>query len=137
MQGEESGAAAINRQSALQLVLETTTAALTRDVILQDFAQDTSIAGRAAVTAFIHTFFHRAFVEKRVTINTLLADQETAALSLLLAGRQSTPFWGLPNTGRYLKLPLVIICRFQADYIARIELYYDAGTLLRQLGLAL
>jgi hypothetical protein len=30
-----------------------------------------------------------------------------------------------------------MICRFYADQIARIELYYDGGTLLRQLGLAL
>ena len=126
-----------NRQMTLQLISDATAVSLATNVILQDFAQSTIIEGREAVTAVFHTFFHDAFTEKTLEIHTLLADKETATLSLLLSGQQIAPFWGLPCTGRHITLSLVIICRFHADQIARIELYYDAGTLLRQLGLAL
>jgi hypothetical protein len=126
-----------NRQMALQLMHDVTAVSLTTHVILQDFAQATVIEGREAVTAVLRTFFHDAFTEMNLEIHTLLADRETATLSLSLSGQQIAPFWGLPCTGRHITLSLAIICRFRADQIAHIELYYDAGTLLRQLGLAL
>lgn len=129
--------AAHNQQAVLQLIGEGTAVPLTDDVILQDYAQSTTVTGREAVMGFLRAFFHCAFAEMRLEIQTLLADKETATLSLSFSGQQIAPFWGLPCTGRRITLSLVMICRFYADQIARIELYYDGGTLLRQLGLAL
>lgn len=122
---------------ALLVTQDVTAVPLTDDAILQDFAQSTMITGRDDVINFVHAFFHQAFDEVALEINTLLADKETATLSFSLSGRQIAPFWGLPCTGRHITLSLAMICRFQAEQIARIELYYDGGTLLRQLGLAL
>ena len=137
MLGHDTASAANNRQTALRLIAEAETALLTPNVVLHDLAQDKTVSGRTAVTTFIRAFFQHAFTDKRIGINTLLADEETVMLSLVVSACQIAPFWGLPNTGRRLNLSLAMICRFQADHIARIELYYDAGTLLRQLGLAL
>jgi steroid delta-isomerase-like uncharacterized protein len=134
MQGQQ---AANNRQMALQLMAGDTAVSLSPTVILQDHAQSTTVTGREAVMAFLHAFFRRAFAGMTLEINTLLADRETATLSLSLSGRQIAPFWGLPCTGRHVTLSLALICRFHDGQIAKIELYYDAGTLLRQLGLAL
>ncbi|MCA9933516.1 MAG: ester cyclase [Anaerolineales bacterium] len=129
--------AAHNRQIALQLVDGNTAVPLSPTVILQDHAQSASVSGQEAVATFLHTFFRDAFVEVALEIHTLLADRETATLSLSFSGRQIAPFWGLPCTGRFITLSLAFICRFHARQIVKIELYYDAGTLLRQLGLAL
>ena len=129
--------AANNRQTVLQLTTDVTAVPFSNNVILQDFAQTTTVTGREAVTAVLHTFFHTAFTDLVIELDTLVANEETATLSLSLSGRQIKPFWGLPCTGRHITLSLAIICRFTADQIARIELFYDAGTLLRQLGLAL
>lgn len=138
MQGQlTQPSAAGNRQLVMQLLGEDTAVALTDDVILQDLAQATTIVGRDAVVDFIQAFFRHAFTDLAMEVNTLLADKETATLSLSIAGRQMAPFWGLPCSGRQVSLSLVLICRFRADRIARIELYYDGGTLLRQLGLGL
>ena len=129
--------AATNRQLAKQFIMETTAVSLAPTITLQDFAQSTTVEGREAVIAAFDTFFHTAFAETAVDFNTFLADDKTATLSLRFSGRQVAPFWGLPNTGRQISLSLAIICHFHADKINCIELYYDAGTLLRQLGLAL
>ena len=133
--------AATNRQLAKQLITEPTAVltavSLAPTITLQDYARDIVIEGREAVIAAFDTFFHVAFVETAVEFNTLLADNQTATLSLHFSGRQVAPFWGLPCTGRHVTLSLAIIFHFHTDQIAHIKLYYDAGTLLRQLGLAL
>jgi steroid delta-isomerase-like uncharacterized protein len=129
--------AILNRRITQQLAVDISALPLADDIILHDFAQSTTLAGQQAVSAFMRAFFQHAFADKSLEINTLLADRETATLSLSLSGRQVAPFWGLPCTGRRVTLALALICRFHADQITRIELYYDAGTLLRQLGLAL
>lgn len=134
MQGQQI---AYNRQMTLQLMAGDTAVPLTDHVILKDHAQSTTVIGQDAVIDSLRAFFLQAFADTAVEINTLLADGKTTALSLLLSGRQVAPFWGLPCAGRHVTLSLVMICRFQADHIAAIELYYDGGTLLRQLGLAL
>ncbi|MCB9420229.1 MAG: ester cyclase [Ardenticatenaceae bacterium] len=137
MQERQTQTALDNRQAVLRLVTDVTAVPLADDVVLQDFAQSITIAGRRAVTDFICAFFCRAFAEMTLEINTLLADGETATLSLVLAGRHIAPFWGMPCTGRHVTLSLALICRFHAGQIVYIEWYYDGGTLLRQLGLAL
>ena len=133
--------AATNRQAAKQLIMEPTAiktaVSLAPTITLQDFAQSTTVEGREAVIAAFDTFFHTAFAETAVEFNTLLADNQTATLSIVFSGRQVAPFWGLPCTGRQLTLSLAVICHFHGDQISHIKLYYDAGTLLRQLGLAL
>lgn len=126
-----------NRQTVLQLIRDVTAVSLTHSVILQDVAQATTITGRAAVTAVLHSLFHTAFADQVVEPLTLCANEDTASACLTLSGRQIELFWGLPCTGRYITLSLRLTCRFYSDQIAHIELDYDAETLLRQVGLAL
>lgn len=122
---------------ALLVTQDVTAVPFSNNVILHDFAQSTIVTGRLAVTAVLHTFFHTAFTDLSIECNTILANEEITSLSVSLSGRQIAPFWGLPCTGRPITLMLTIICRFYAGQVAHIELFYDAGTLLRQLGLAL
>ena len=63
-----------NRQLTLQLVRDATAVPLAPNVILQDFAQASTVTGREAVAAFLHDFFHHAFAEMTLEINTLLTD---------------------------------------------------------------
>jgi hypothetical protein len=43
---------------------------------------------------------------------------------------------GLPPTGQEVAIPMALFCQIKAGQIQRATLYYDAGTLLRQLKLA-
>jgi predicted ester cyclase len=44
---------------------------------------------------------------------------------------------GLPATGREVALPMIIVCHIAAEKIQQAAMYYDAGSLLRQLGMAI
>ncbi|MEZ4590659.1 MAG: ester cyclase [Chloroflexota bacterium] len=125
-----------NQQAALLITQDVTAVPFSSHVIFQDFAQDCLVIGHEAVTAVLQTFFN-AFSHSSITLKHIQADEDSAHLQLLLSGQQVAPFWGLPCTGRMVTLALEMGCRFYGEQVTHVELYYDAGALLRQLGLAL
>lgn len=128
---------AANRQVMELFVKAPTAVCLVEEVVLEDVAQNHLYQGRAAAEGLLRAFFVEGFPTARVEAQTILADEYTAVLQFLFYGRQDGPFLGLPITGREVVMPMVLICGLSAAQIQRATLYYDAGSLLRQLGMAI
>jgi predicted ester cyclase len=105
--------------------------------ILEDRAQGRVFNRQAAVREILQALFEKGLPDGMREIRCVVSDATTVSVEIAFCGQQRGPFLGLPNTGRELNLPMVIIGQPAAGHIQRIALYYDAGTLLRQLGLAL
>ena len=133
----DTSVSAKNRQAALLITQDLTAVPFSQHVIFRDFAQDCLVIGRTAVTAVLHAFFYAAFNHPTITLNSTKSEEDQVQLALTLSGQQIAPFWGLPCTGRTITLDLAIGCCFFGEQITHVDLHYDAGTLLRQLGLAL
>ena len=118
-----------------KLVTQPQTAPLCDQVTLIDHAQEAVFEGKSTVTSILTTFFHDSF-QGECTINNLIANESAAALTITVNGRHHNHFMGIPPTGRVVTLPLALICRLTQDQVCHIALFYDAGSLLRQLGLA-
>ena len=127
----------LNRQLVEAFVVGRAAVALAEDVVLWDQAQSRSFAGRAAVEAVWQALFVDGFAKVRIEIHTLIADDIAAALEFIFRGRHQGHFMGLPPTGQEVAIPMALFCQIESGQIRRATLYYDAGTLLRQLGLAL
>ena len=127
----------LNRQLAEAFVTEWSAVALAEDIAFRDQAQSRSFAGRALVEAVWGALFANGFAEVRIEIHTLIADDTAAALDFTFRGRHQGRFMGIPPTGREVAIPMALFCSSEAREIRQASLYYDAGTLLRQLGLAL
>ena len=126
-----------NQLAALLITQDITAVPFSNHVVFHDFAQDCLVNGREAVTAVLHAFFQTAFSNPTITLNRTQANAESIRLAFVLAGQQVAPFWGLPCTGRSVTLEMELGCRFLGEQITHVDLHYDAGALLRQLGLAL
>lgn len=109
---------------------------LAEDVVLHDQAQERSFRGREAVTTMLNTFFLHGFTGIQTDVQTIIVGQEEAALAFTFRGRQDGPFMGIPPTRQEVAVPMAMICQMEEGLIKQITLYYNAGTLLRQLGLA-
>ncbi|HEU5101792.1 MAG TPA: ester cyclase [Roseiflexaceae bacterium] len=127
----------LNRQLVEAFVVGRTAMVLAEDVVFADQAQSRSFTGRAAVEAIWQALFVDGFAEVRIEIRTLIADDTAAALEFIFCGRHHGRFMGLPPTGQDVAIPMALFCQIEAGQIRRATLFYDAGTLLRQLGLAL
>lgn len=109
---------------------------LAEDVILEDQAQGQVFRGRAAVTAVLYAF-SQGFPNARLEIRSQAQNGTAVFVELVFQGQQHGRFLGIPATGRQVTVAMVIVCQLYQERICRIALFYDAGTLLRQLGLAL
>jgi steroid delta-isomerase-like uncharacterized protein len=112
-------------------------AVLAEDVVLLDQAQERSFVGREAVITFLHTFFIHGFTQTEARIQTMIVEETEAAVVFTFYGRQDGPFMGIPPTWQEVVLPMVVYCQIESGRIKQATLYYNAGTLLRQIGLGL
>lgn len=110
---------------------------LAENIICEDYAQDRILRGRAEVVALLDAFFIRGFTNVQVNLRTALTDESSAVFEFVFRGLHVAPFLDIPATQRAVELPMVIICHLTNEQVQRAALYYDAGVLLRQLGLAL
>lgn len=110
---------------------------LAEAVTWHDHAQNRTYSGRAEVQAFLCSLFRDGFSNVELEWHHLLSTAQSSAADFLFRGRQIGPFAGLPPTGQTVSLPMALFCTTANDNLYYVALYYDAGTLLRQLGLAL
>ena len=81
--------------------------------------------------------FVEAFADVSLTPRCRVVDERTAALEFEFHGRQIGRFLGIPATGRTVDVPMTLVCENRRGWNPGAALYYDAGTVLRQLGVAL
>ena len=127
----------VNRRLIELFAKDHTTACLSDDVIFHDHAQDRVFKGRDEVENLLQAIWAEGFPGAVTDVCNIVTDESAAVLEFVLHGRQSGPFMGIPATGRKVVLPMVIIFYLHDGRIRSANLYYDAGKLLRQLGLAL
>jgi steroid delta-isomerase-like uncharacterized protein len=126
-----------NSQIVKDFAADYRTLNLAETVVVQDQAQARAYSGRAAAEGLLRAFYADGFSDSRMDVRCIIADESTAVLEFTFQGRHTGLFVGIPPTGREVTLPMAIICEIFEGRICRARLYYDTGTLLRQLGLAL
>jgi steroid delta-isomerase-like uncharacterized protein len=79
-----------------------------------------------------------AFPDQRNRLVTLHLAEDSAIAEFILEGTHEGTFRGLPATGRAFTCPMTAIFEFApgTDRITCERVYFDAGTILRQLGIA-
>jgi steroid delta-isomerase-like uncharacterized protein len=90
--------------------------------------------GRDGVRAF-YTQLMRALPDLRIEILRRHVTDDSIVLEVMIHGTQLGAWRGLPATGRRVELPLCGVYTFdENDRLAGEKIYYDRGTVLRQLG---
>jgi len=112
-------------------------APLSDHAILEDYGQSMVYRGRQAVITVLRAYFGLGFPNGRIEIHAAFSNPPARAVAFTFLGRQDGVFLGIPATGREVAVPMMLLYRLAEGHIHYLAWYYDAGTLLRQLGLAL
>jgi len=112
-------------------------APLVADVVFEDYGQSTTYAGREAAITVLRAYFGGGFSDGRMYIHATVYDAKAIVLAFTFRGRHDGAFLGIPATGKEVAVPMILLCHTTNQQIQRIACYYDAGTILRQLGLTL
>lgn len=78
----------------------------------------------------------RAFPDQRNEIHSLRHAEDAALVEFDLLGTHLGDFAGHPPTGREFRCRMAAVFEFAGDRITCERVYFDSGTILRQLGLA-
>ena len=92
----------------------------------------------------VYTFYSNSFVGKMpsdtkfVRISrTISKDQVVDELIISFTHKIEIPAMipGIPPTGKYVELPIVVVMKFKGNKIAHEHIYWDQASLLKQIGL--
>jgi steroid delta-isomerase-like uncharacterized protein len=90
--------------------------------------------GRDGVRQF-YSELMKALPDLRIEILRRHVTDDAIVLEVMIHGTQLGSWRGLPGTGRRIELPLCGVYTFDSnDRLAGEKIYYDRGTVLRQLG---
>jgi steroid delta-isomerase-like uncharacterized protein len=91
--------------------------------------------GRDAVLAY-YAQTRGAFPDQKNRIVSLRHADDAVIVEFELTGTHLGNYRGLPPTGRHYTCPMVAVFVFEEDRLVCERVYFDASTLLRQLGIA-
>ena len=77
-----------------------------------------------------------AFPDQRNELIAMHHSDDAVIVEANLYGTHDGPFRGLPPTGRKFEMRFCAIFVFEADRLVCERVYFDSGTVLRQLGIA-
>lgn len=119
-----------NRRS-IDGLLET----LCAEPVYEVMATDEKHIGREAVAQFYRGLFEAMPDVTFDLVNVIIGETGVVEESVLV-GTHTGPLFGLPATGRPVRLPLTIVFPMREGEILGERMYFDLGTLRRQLGFA-
>jgi steroid delta-isomerase-like uncharacterized protein len=91
--------------------------------------------GRDGVRSYYSELL-RALPDLAIEVKRWHVTSESVVVEVIIRGTHLGPWRGLPATGRRMEFPLCGIYSFDTDgKLASERIYYDRGTVLRQLGL--
>lgn len=90
--------------------------------------------GAAGVRSFYEQLM-AALPDLEIDVQHTHATDDAIVVEVIIRGTQLGPWRGLPATGRRVEVPLCGVYTFDSnDRLAGEKIYYDRGTVLRQLG---
>jgi len=90
--------------------------------------------GSSGVRSFYEQLM-AALPDLQIDVQRRHLTDDSIVLEVIIRGTHLGPWRGLPATGRKLEIPLCGVYTFDADdRLAGEKIYYDRGTVLRQLG---
>jgi steroid delta-isomerase-like uncharacterized protein len=79
---------------------------------------------------------NRAFPDQEIEIVALHSADDAVLMEAIARGTHAGPYRGLPPTGRRFEQQFLAIFVFEGDALVGERVYFDAATILQQLGIA-
>lgn len=106
----------------------------TEDCVAEDVAFGIVMRGKKELRAFADGFF-ASIPDFKIELTTGFLAGTLAGMEYVMSGTHKGDFPGMPTTGKRFSVRGVAILELQAGYIGRESIYWDAASVMRQVGL--
>ncbi len=108
---------------------------MSEDVVFTVMATGEESKGREGVQGMFNYLYHIAF-DAASTTRVLLFGENNAMLEGDFVGKHVVEFNGIPATGLEVHVPLCVVYDIENDQFKRGRVYFEAPSLLKQLGVS-
>lgn len=130
----KAGSSAGSLEVFLAFIVDHDAAFYAEDARFQIMADPEPIQGREAIAGLMGALYGGSFTDTHVEYRTILADGNHVVLEFVYNGTNTGEFMGLAPTGQRVSVPILGIYEIDGDSITFGRIYYDVGTMMRQLG---
>jgi len=106
---------------------------LAEHYVFENVASGESAKGKAAVKALMNGLL-QAFPDLKFENKSVFASGNKVAVEYVMSGTQKSEFRGMPATGKGFAVKCCSILEFEGGFFTRETAYFDAATMMRQLG---
>ncbi len=103
------------------------------DYVFESVASGESTKGKAALKALMEGLL-QSFTDLKFGGKNIFVSGNKAAGEYVMSGTQKKEFRGMPATGKSFAVRCCSIFEFEGGLFTRETAYYDAATMMRQLG---
>jgi steroid delta-isomerase-like uncharacterized protein len=128
------GVSAGSLEVFLAFIVDHDPAYYAEDATFQIMADPEPLEGREAIAGLFGALYGGSFTDTHVEIRSVIADGPRVVLEFVYNGTNTGEFMGLPATGERVSVPIMGIYEIEGDSITHGRIYFDMGTMMRQLG---
>jgi len=130
----KAGVSAGSLEVFLAFIVDHDPAYYAEDATFQIMADPEPLEGREAIAGLFGALYGGSFTDTHVEIRSVLADGPRVVLEFVYNGTNTGEFMGLPATGERVSVPIMGIYEIEGESIMHGRIYFDMGTMMRQLG---
>lgn len=128
------GSAAGSLEVFLGFIVDHDAAFYAEDARFRIMADPEPIVGREAIGGLMGALYGGSFTDTHVEYRSIVGDGNLVVLEFVYNGTNTGEFLGLPATGERVSVPMLGIYEVEGEYITYGRVYFDMGTMMRQLG---
>ena len=109
---------------------------IAEDAVMNDHGSGELISGSDAIGERLYQMYEVVFPNAEAKLRSLSGGDGVVTLEFDFVGTNEGPFLGMPPTGNDVDVPMCVVYKVDEGRIQTIDVYFNAMTMMSQLGLA-
>ena len=108
--------------------------AMKEDAEFYDYTRLDPVIGSQAISDYIYSHYNIWFQDAVADFSNIVKGESSVVMEFTFRGIHKGEMHGIPPTGKSVEIPMCVIYDLENDLIIQGRLYFDAATMLKQLG---
>jgi steroid delta-isomerase-like uncharacterized protein len=109
--------------------------AMAEDAVFQDITRSEPILGNKAIYEYINNPYNIWFPGGEAEFTNVVLGESSVVMEFTFRGVHQGEMQGIPPTGKAVEISMCVIYDLEDGVITQGRLYYDAASMLRQMGI--
>ena len=125
-----------NYKTVQRFLNEGDLSAMKEDAKFYDYTRVEPVIGSQAISDYIYRHYNIWFQDAVADVSNIVKGEKSVVLEFTFRGIHQGEMHGISPTGKAVEIPMCVIYDVENDIITQGRLYFDAASMLKQLGIS-